>query len=83
MKKKLVGMVTSNKCDKTIKVEVERRYRHPLYGKIVRGRTVCHAHDEENKAKQGDRVEIIESRPMSKTKRWSLVQVVEAGPAEE
>ncbi len=83
MKKKLVGMVTSNKCDKTIKVEVERRYRHPLYGKIVRGRTVCHAHDEENKAKQGDRVEIIESRPMSKTKRWSLVQVVESGPTEE
>lgn len=82
MKKILTGMVTSDKRDKTLRVEVERRYQHPLYGKIVRGRTVCHVHDEENQAKAGDRVEIVESRPMSKTKRWSLVKVVEAGPDE-
>ncbi len=82
MKKTLTGMVTSDKRDKTLRVEVERRYQHPMYGKIVRGRTICHVHDEENQAKTGDRVEIIESRPMSKTKRWSLVNVVEAGPEE-
>lgn len=78
MKKKLTGVVTSDKRDKSLRVEVERRYRHPLYGKIVRSRTVCHVHDEENAANEGDRVEIVESRPRSKTKRWDLVQVVEA-----
>ena len=78
MKKKLIGVVTSNKRDKTLRVEIERRYRHPVYGKIVRGRTICHVHDEENTAKEGDTVEIIESRPRSKTKRWELVRVVES-----
>jgi len=78
MKKTLVGIVTSDKRDKTLRVEIGRRYRHPVYGKIVRGRTICHAHDEQNAAREGDTVEIIESRPRSKTKRWELVRVVES-----
>ena len=79
MRKRLTGVVISNKMDKTLRVEIDRRYRHPKYGKFVRGRTVCHVHDEENKAKPGDVVEIIESRPKSKTKRWDLVQIVKVG----
>ena len=79
MRKRVTGIVTSNKMNKTLRVEIERRYRHPKYGKIVRGRTVCHVHDEENKAKPGDLVEIIESRPRSKMKRWDLVQIVKQG----
>ncbi len=78
MKKKLIGVVTSSKRDKTLRVEIERRYRHSVYGKIIRGRTICHVHDQENTAKEGDTVEIVESRPRSKTKRWELVRVVES-----
>ncbi|MFQ5730627.1 MAG: 30S ribosomal protein S17 [Planctomycetaceae bacterium] len=78
MKKKLTGVVTSSKMDKSLRVEVPRRYRHPMYGKIVRGRTVCYTHDENNDAKEGDTVEIVECRPRSKTKRWELVRVVES-----
>ncbi len=78
MKKRLTGVVTSDKRNKTLRVQVERRYRHPRYGKIVRARTVCHVHDEENTAHEGDLVEIIESRPLSKTKRWQLLRVVKA-----
>ena len=78
MKKRLTGVVTSDKGDKTLRVEIERRYRHAMYGKIVRGRTVCYVHDEGNLAHEGDVVEIIECRPRSKTKRWDLVQVVES-----
>jgi len=78
MKKRLTGVVTSDKGDKTLRVEIERRYRHAMYGKIVRGRTVCHVHDEGNAANEGDVVEIIECRPRSKTKRWDLVRVVES-----
>ncbi len=78
MKKTLIGTVTSNKNAKTIRVEIERRYKHPKYGKIVRGRTVCHAHDENDTANVGDLVEIVESRPLSKTKRWEFVRVVKA-----
>jgi len=76
-KKIAVGVVTSDKGDKTCRVEVPRLVRHPKYGKFIRRRTVCHVHDEENEAGQGDTVEIIESRPISKTKRWKLVRVVE------
>jgi len=76
MRKKLTGVVTSDKRDKSLRVEIERLYKHPQYGKIVRGKTVCHVHDEKNAAHQGDTVEIIESRPRSKTKRWELVRVV-------
>ena len=78
MKKRLTGVVTSDKGDKTLRVEIERRYRHAMYGKIVRGRTVCHVHDEGNVANEGDVVEIIECRPRSKTKRWDLMRVVES-----
>ncbi len=77
MKKKLQGVVTSAKRDKSLRVEIERRYRHQRYGKIVRGRTVCQVHDEDNTASEGDVVEIVESRPMSKTKRWNLVRIVQ------
>lgn len=77
MKKTTIGTVASNKADKTLRVEVKRLFRHPKYGKIVTRRTVCHAHDENNEANEGDTVEIIESRPLSKTKRWALVRVVE------
>ena len=78
MKKRLTGVVTSDKGDKTLRVEIERRYRHAMYGKIVRGRTVCHVHDEGNVAHEGDVVEIIECRPRSKTKRWDLMRGVES-----
>ena len=77
MRKQLRGIVTGDKNAKTIRVEVERRYRHPKYGKIVRGRTVCHAHDENDDAKLGDLVEVVESRPRSALKRWELVRVVQ------
>ena len=84
MKRTLQGVVTSDKREKTLRVEVQRLYRHPKYGKIVRGRTVCHVHDEGNEAHDGDTVEIVECRPRSKQKRWELVRVVErsrlAGP---
>ena len=76
MRKKLIGVVTSDKMNKSLRVEIERRYQHARYGKIVRGRTICHVHDEQNAAHSGDMVEIIESRPRSKTKRWELVRVV-------
>lgn len=76
MKKTLIGVVASNKPNKTLRVEVPRRYAHPQYGKIVRGRTVCHVHDEANQAKEGDVVEIVECRPRSKLKRWELVRIV-------
>ncbi len=76
MRKRLTGVVTSDKMNKSLRVEIERLYRHARYGKIVRGRTVCHVHDEANSAHEGDVVEIVESRPRSKTKRWDLIRVV-------
>lgn len=76
MKKKLVGTVASDKASKTLRVEIERRFPHRKYGKIVRGRTVCHVHDEEEQASLGDLVEIVESPPRSRTKRWDLVRIV-------
>ena len=78
MRNTLIGTVTSDKNAKTRRVEVKRLFQHPKFGKIVRGRTVCHVHDEENQSRTGDRVEIIESRPHSKTKRWELLRVVHA-----
>jgi len=71
------GVVTSDKCDKTRRVEIARRVMHPKYKKYVRRRTVCHVHDEQNASGIGDRVEIIECPPISKTKRWQLVRVLE------
>ena len=73
----LVGKVVSNKMDKTITVNVERKVKHPLYGKFVKKSTKFHAHDEKNECSIGDTVKIMESRPLSKTKRWRLVEVVE------
>jgi small subunit ribosomal protein S17 len=71
-----VGIVTSDKTAKTRRVEIPRLVRHPKYGKILRRKTVCHVHDEAEEAHLGDTVEIRESRPRSKTKRWELVRVV-------
>jgi small subunit ribosomal protein S17 len=71
------GIVTSDKRDKTIKVVIGRQVRFPKYGKIVRRRTFLHAHDERNEARLGDRVRLAPCRPISKTKRWRLVGVLE------
>ena len=71
------GRVISDKIDKTITVLVERRVKHPVYGKFVRKSTKLHAHDENNECKQGDVVTIAECRPISKSKAWRLVEVVE------
>jgi small subunit ribosomal protein S17 len=76
-KKVLIGIVKSDKSDKTRRVEIPRLVRHPLYGKFLRKQTVCYVHDEENASSEGDLVEIIESVRRSKTKRWDLVRIVE------
>jgi small subunit ribosomal protein S17 len=73
----LVGVVTGDKAAKTRRVEIERLVRHPRYLKIIRKKTVCHVHDENNESHLGDKVEIEESRPLSKLKRWRLIRVVE------
>ena len=77
LRKTRIGIVSSNKMDKTITVKVERKIKHPLYGKFLKKTTSFHAHDEKNECSIGDTVKIMESRPMSKTKRWRLVEVVE------
>ena len=76
-----VGVVTSAASDKTRRVEISRRVPHPKYGKILRPKTVCHVHDEQNESGEGDTVEIKECRPRSKTKRWELVRVVKKSTA--
>jgi len=73
----LVGFVTGDKAAKTRRVEIERLVRHPRYDKVIRKKTVCHVHDENNESHMGDKVEIEESRPLSKLKRWNLIRVVE------
>ncbi len=78
LRKNLVGIVVSAKMDKTRRVEVPRLQRHPKYGKFLRRKTVCYVHDEANASQSGDTVEIAETRPLSKTKRWRLVKVVAA-----
>ncbi len=75
-----VGVVTSDKMNKTRRVEIPRLVKHARYGKYIRRRTVCHVHDEQNQSRQGDTVEIMETRPLSKTKSWRLVRVVTRGP---
>ena len=77
----LEGIVTRDKMAKTRRVEVQRLVRHPKYGKFVKQRTVCYVHDENNESHLGDTVEIIESRPLSKTKRWSLVKITKKAPS--
>ena len=77
LRKKRIGRVVSDKMDKTIVVAVETKVRHPLYGKTVNRTIKFKAHDENNEAKINDRVLIMETRPLSKDKRWRLVEVVE------
>lgn len=72
-----VGIVTSDKMDKTVTVAVVNRKSHPVYGKTLTSTVKLKAHDEENDAKEGDTVEIMETRPLSKTKRWRLIRIVE------
>jgi small subunit ribosomal protein S17 len=74
-----VGIVTRDKASKTRRVEIPRLVRHPRYGKYLRQKTVCTVHDEQNESRSGDLVEIVESRPLSRTKRWRLVRVLEKG----
>jgi small subunit ribosomal protein S17 len=77
MRKGQVGLVTSDKMDKTIVVEIETVTRHPLYRKTIRRDKALKAHDEANAAKVGDRVRVVETRPLSKEKRWRLVEILE------
>ena len=72
-----VGKVVSNKMDKTIVVAIEDNVRHPKYGKIIKRTVKIHAHDEANACQIGDKVMVMETRPLSKTKRWRLVEIVE------
>ncbi len=76
-RKTRIGIVKSNKMEKTITVAVERKIKHPLYGKFLKKTTSFHAHDEQNTATAGDVVRIMETRPLSKTKRWRLVEIIE------
>ena len=76
-----VGVVTSDKMSKTRRVEIARLVKHARYGKYIRRRTICHVHDEKNESHLGDTVEIRESRPLSKTKHWTLVRIVTKAPA--
>jgi small subunit ribosomal protein S17 len=78
--RKIVGVVASDKGDKTIKVVVNYQMKHPKYGKYLKRRTVLHAHDEKNEAKEGDTVEIAECRPLSKTKHHRLLRIVQKAP---
>jgi small subunit ribosomal protein S17 len=73
----LVGRVVSNKMDKTVTVRVERKVKHPVYGKYMVRTTKYHAHDETNQVNEGDLVEIAETRPLSKTKTWAVKRVVQ------
>ena len=77
LRKTRIGIITSDKLEKTITVSVERRVKHPLYGKFMKKTKKYHAHDEDNTARIGDRVRIMETRPLSKSKRWRLVEVIE------
>ena len=76
-RKTRIGTVVSDKMDKTVVVSIERRVQHPVYGKMVRRTKRLKAHDEKNDAKTGDTVRIMETRPLSKLKRWRLVEVVQ------
>ena len=76
-RKQRIGIVSSNKMDKSITVVVERKLRHPMYGKFVKKTKKFMAHDEQNSANEGDRVRIMESRPLSRKKRWRLMEIIE------
>ena len=77
LRKTRIGVVTSNKMTKTITVAVERKVKHPIYGKFVKKTSKFHAHDDKNECSIGDIVKIMETRPLSKTKRWRMVEIVE------
>lgn len=79
-RKSLTGFVTNRSGDKTIKVTYSYKVPHPLYKKEIRRKTVVHAHDEKNECGLGDKVEIMETRPLSKLKRWRVTQVIEVAP---
>ena len=79
----LTGVVTSNKSDKTVTVKIERKVKHPLYGKVIKRATKVHAHDEDNSASIGDIVSVKECRPLSKTKTWTLVSDTLSQTSEE
>lgn len=77
LRKTRVGMVVSSKMDKTVVVAIEDNVKHPVYGKIVKHTLKVHAHDEKNECGVGDRVEVMETRPLSKTKRWRVTEIIE------
>ena len=77
MRKTRIGKVISDKMDKTIVVSVEDSYKHPVFGKIIKRTLKIHAHDENNECGIGDTVKVMETRPLSKTKRWRLVQILD------
>ena len=77
MRKEITGTVTSSKMDKSITVAVVQKHKHPMYGKFVTKTTKFHAHDENNECGEGDTVRIMSTRPLSKTKRWRLVEIIE------
>ncbi len=77
LRKERVGIVTSNKMDKSIVVAVEKKQKHPMYGKFIKTTKKFHAHDETNDCNIGDTVRIMETRPLSKTKNWRLVEIIE------
>ena len=75
-----IGVVTRDKMNKTRRVEIPRLVKHPQYGKYIKRRTICHVHDEQNESHSGDTVEIMETRPLSKTKCWRLLRIVTRNP---
>jgi small subunit ribosomal protein S17 len=75
-----VGRVVSNKSDKTVTIKIERQVQHPLYGKYIKRTSKVHAHDEENSCSEGDLVKIVQCRPISKTKAWRVVEILERAP---
>ena len=77
LRKERIGVVVSNKMEKTIVVAVARKVKHPIYGKFVNKTKKYHAHDEKNECNVGDTVRLVETRPLSKTKRWRLVEIIE------
>ena len=83
LRKERTGVVVSDAMDKTVVVQAERRIQHPVYGKFLRRSKKYYAHDEKNEAKKGDQVRIAETRPLSKTKRWRLVEIVSRASGNE
>jgi small subunit ribosomal protein S17 len=82
-RKNLSGTVTTRMGDKSVKVTVPFKIPHPLYGKVINRKTVLHVHDEKNESKPGDLVEIMETRPLSRLKRWRLIRVIETAPDQD